>query len=161
MKETKNWPFNVETKRRSLFPGQDPDIDQISEERLLFLFDFALTAKQKKVLEDHYRDRMSVAEIAEKEHISKSRIYSLDRIAFKRLNMRKDLLRDKKETKGDGKISSFVPSMRICRSLQKAGIDTIEDLRELKYDDLMRVRNLGEKGIAELERYLNNAGIDF
>jgi len=161
MKETKNWPFNVEAKRRSLFSGEDLDIDQISEERLLFLFDFVLTARQKKVLEDRYRDRMSVAKIAEKEHISKSRIYSLDRIAFKRLNMRKDLLRDKKETNGDDKISSFVPSMRICRSLQKAGIDTIEDLHELKYDDLMRVRNLGEKGIAELERYLNNVGIDF
>ena len=56
MKQTENWPFNIEIRRRSLFPGEDPDIGQIPEERLLFLFDFALTAKQKAVLLDRYRD---------------------------------------------------------------------------------------------------------
>ena len=75
MKQTENWPFNVEAKRRSLFPGEDPDIDQISEERLLFLFDFALTAKQKAILEDRYRDGLSAAEIVEKEHISRGRVF--------------------------------------------------------------------------------------
>jgi len=50
MKQTENWPLNVEIRRRSLFPGEDPDIGQIPEERLLFLFDFALTVKQKAIL---------------------------------------------------------------------------------------------------------------
>lgn len=71
MKQTENWPFNVEIRRRFLFPGEDPDIGQIPEERLLFLFDFALTAKQKVILEDRYRYGLSASEIAEKENISR------------------------------------------------------------------------------------------
>jgi len=92
MKQTENWPLNVEIRRRSLFPGEDPDIGQISEERLLFLFDFALTAKQKAILEDRYRDGLSAAEIAEKEHISRGRVYALDRIAFRKLSLHKGRL---------------------------------------------------------------------
>lgn len=84
MKQTENWPFNVEIRRRFLFPGEDPDIGQIPEERLLFLFDFALTAKQKAILEDRYRDGLSASEIAEKENISRGRVYVLDRIIFRK-----------------------------------------------------------------------------
>ena len=92
MNYPEKWPFNVEVKRRFLFPGEEPDIDWIREERLLFLFDFALTTRQKVVLEDRYRDGMSVAEIAEKESITKGRVYQLDRIIFKKLNNHKDQL---------------------------------------------------------------------
>ena len=156
MKQTENWPFNVETKRRSLFPGEDPDVDQISEERLLFLFDFALTAKQKRVLEDRYRDGLSAAETALKEHISRGRVYALNRIAFRKLSLHKGrLLHNQDKISADTKISDVVPSVRICRALEKAGIQTIEDLCALNTEDLLKVRNLGEKGISELERQLD------
>lgn len=156
MKQTENWPFNVEAKRRSLFPGEDPDIDQISEERLLFLFDFALTAKQKAILEDRYRDGLSAVETAAKEHISRGRVYALDRIIFRKLNLHKGrLLYNQDKISADIKISDIVPSVRICRALEKAGIVTVGDLRALKEGGLFKVRNLGKKGIAELKRQLN------
>ena len=155
MKQTENWPLNVEIRRRSLFPGEDPDIGQISEERLLFLFDFALTAKQKRVLEDRYRDGLSAAEIAEKEHISRGRVYALNRIVFRKLSLHKGrLLHNQDKISADTKISGIVPSVRICRALQRSGIETIGDLRALKEGDLLKIRNLGEKGIAELTRHL-------
>ena len=155
MKPTENWPFNVEAKRRFLFQEDDPDIGQISEERLLFLFDFALTAKQKAILEDRYRDGLSAAEIAEKESINRSRVYELDRIIFRKLNLHKGrLLFDKSRISDDTEISDVVPSVRICRSLQRSGIETIGELYTLKEGDLLKVRNFGEKGIAELNKYL-------
>ena len=160
MKQTENWPLNVEIRRRSLFPGEDPDIGQISEERLLFLFDFALTAKQKAILLDRYRDGLSAAEIAEKESINRSRVYELDRIIFRKLNLHKGrLLFDKSRISDDTAISDVVPSVRICRALQRSGIETIGDLRALNTEDLLKVRNLGEKGIAELTRYLETLDI--
>ena len=160
MKQTENWPFNVEIRRRSLFPGEDPDIGQIPEERLLFLFDFALTAKQKRVLEDRYRDGLSAAEIAEKESINRSRVYELDRIIFRKLNLHKGrLLFDKSRISDNTSISDVVPSVRICRALQRSGIETIGDLRALNTEDLLKVRNLGEKWIAELTRYLETLDI--
>ena len=156
MKQTENWPLNVEIRRRSLFPGEDPDIGQISEERLLFLFDFALTAKQKAILEDRYRDGLSAAEIAEKESINKSRVYELDRIIFRKLNLHKGrLLFDKSRISDDTAISDVVPSVRICRALQRSSIETIGDLRTLNTGGLLKVRNLGEKGIVELGKCLN------
>ena len=42
--------------------------------------------------------------------------------------------------------------MRICRALQRSGIETIGDLRTLNTEDLLKVRNLGEKEIAELKK---------
>ena len=156
MKQTENWPFNVEIRRRSLFPGEDPDIGQIPEERLLFLFDFALTAKQKRVLEDRYRDGLSAAEIAEKESINRSRVYELDRIIFRKLNLYKGrLLFDKSRISDNTAISDVVPSVRICRALQRSGLETIGDLYALKDNDLLKVLNLGEKGIAELRKCVN------
>ena len=160
MKQTENWSLNVEIRRRSLFPGEDPDIGQISEERLLFLFDFALTAKQKAILLDRYRDGLSAAEIAEKESINRSRVYELGRIIFRKLNLHKGrLLFDKSRISDNTSISDVVPSVRICRALQRSGIETIGDLRALNTEDLLKVRNLGEKGIAELTRYLETLDI--
>lgn len=43
-------------------------------------------------------------------------------------------------------ISDVVPSVRTCRALQRSGIETIGDLRTLNTEDLLKVRNLGEKG---------------
>ena len=37
---------------------------------------------------------------------------------------------------------------RLC--LHRAGIDTIEELKEMTYEDLMRVRNLGKRGLDEI-----------
>ena len=160
MKQTENWPYNVEIRRRSLFPGEDPDIGQIPEERYLFLFDFALTAKQKAILVDRYRDGLSAAEIAEKESINRSRVYEMDRIIFRKLNLHKGrLLFDKSRISDDTAISDVVPSVRICRALQRSGIETIGDLRALNTEGLLKVRNLGEKGIAELTRYLETLDI--
>lgn len=160
MKQTENWPFNVEIRRRSLFPGEDPDIGQIPEERYLFLFDFALTAKQKAILVDRYRGGLSAAEIAEKESINRSRVYELDRIIFRKLNLHKGrLLFDKSRISDNTSISDVVPSVRIYRALQRSGIETIGDLRALNTEDLLKVRNLGEKGIAELTRYLETLDI--
>ena len=160
MKQTENWPFNVEIRRRSLFPGEDPDIGQIPEERYLFLFDFALTAKQKAILVDRYRGGLSAAEIAEKESINRSRVYELDRIIFRKLNLHKGrLLFDKSRISDNTSISDVVPSVRICRALQRSGIETIGDLRALNTEDLLKVRNLGEKWIAELTRYLETLDI--
>jgi DNA-directed RNA polymerase alpha subunit len=51
--------------------------------------------------------------------------------------------------------------VRICRALQRSGIDTIGDLYTLKDDDLLKVRNLGEKGIAELDEYLRDLSAPF
>ena len=156
MKQTENWPLNVEARRRSLFPGEDPDVDQISEERLLFLFDFALTAKQKAILEDRYRDGLSAAETALKEHISRGRVYALNRIAFRKLSLHKGrLLHNQDKISADTKISDIVPSVRICRALQRSGIDTIGDFCALKDDELLKVRSLGEKGFVELRKCVN------
>ena len=158
MKLTENWPLNVEERRRFLFPGDDPDIDLVSEERLLFLFDFALTEKQKAILEDRYRDGLSAVETAIKEHISRGRIYALDRIIFKKLTLHKGrLVLDQSELSANSKISDAISSVRICRALQRYGIETIGDLQKLKREDLMRVRNLGEKGIARINSCLANS----
>ena len=161
MKQTENWPFNVEARRRSLFPEEDPDIDHVPEERLLFLFDFALTAKQKRVLEDRYRDGLGVVETAVKEHISRGRAYALDRIIFRKLTAHKGrLLFDWNRISANTKISDVVPSVRIYRALQKASIVTIDDLCKLKREDLMKVRHMGEKSINYLFTCLKNNGIE-
>ena len=55
----------------------------------------------------------------------------------------------------DTKISNAIPSVRIYRSLEKAGVEAIDDLYTLKDDDLLKVRNLGKKGINELKKYLD------
>lgn len=161
MKQTENWPFNVEAKRRSLFPGEDPDIGQIPEEKLLFLFDAVLTTKQKAVLEDRYREGLAAAETADKENINRSRVYELERIIFRKLNEHKGRMSiDQSRISADTWISDVVPSVRICRALKRSGIETIGDLSTLKPNDLYKVRNLGEKGITKLSRYLADAGID-
>lgn len=160
MNSTEKWPYNVELRRRFLFPGDDPDIDCIPEERLLFLFDFVLTEKQKAVLEDRYRDGMSVAEIAEKESITKGRVYQLDRIIFNKLNNHKDqLLLDQNVVFSNTKISDIVPSVRICRALHRRGVEVIEDLLGLTYDELIKTRNIGSKAIQKLSIALEEYGV--
>jgi len=84
----------------------------------------------------------------------------LDRIIFRKLNLHKGrLLFDKSKISDDTAISGIVPSVRICRALQRSGIETIGDLRALNTGGLLKVRNLGEKGIAELTRYLDTLDI--
>ena len=39
--------------------------------------------------------------------------------------------------------------------MQRSGLETIGDLYALKDDDLLKVRNLGKKGINELKKYLD------
>ena len=103
---------------------------------------------------------MSAAEIAEKESINRSRVYELDRIIFRKLNLHKGrLLFDKSRISDNTAIFDVVPSVRICRALQRSGIETIGDLRTLNTEDLLKVRNLGEKGINELDANLNCSGI--
>lgn len=160
MKLTENCPFNVEARRRSLFPGKDSDIDRITEERLLFLFEFALTAKQRRVLEERYKDGLSAIELSEREIIYRSRVYALDRIIFKKItNHKEQLLLDQSGISANTKISSIVPSVRICRALQRSGIETIGGFLSMKEGDLLKVRNLGEEGRTELDKYLQDIGI--
>lgn len=103
---------------------------------------------------------MSAVETAVKEHISRDRVYALDRIIFRKLTVHRGrLLLDINSISADTKISNVIPSVRICRSLEKAGIEAIGDLCALKDDDLLKVRNLGEKGINELDANLNCSGI--
>ena len=160
MKQTEKWPFNVEMRRRFLFPGDDPDIGQISEENLLFLFDFALTEKQKVILEDRYRDGLSAVETALKEHISRGRVYALDKIIFKNLNLHKGRLSfNQNKTSANTKISDIVPSVRICRALHRRGVEVIEDLLGLTYDELIKTRNIGSKAIQKLSIALEEYGV--
>ncbi|MBR6724639.1 MAG: hypothetical protein IKI79_05105 [Erysipelotrichaceae bacterium] len=39
--------------------------------------------------------------------------------------------------------------------MEKAGVEAIGDLYTLKDDDLIKVRNLGKKGINELRKFLD------
>ena len=43
----------------------------------------------------------------------------------------------------------------LCLTLEKAGVEAIGDLYTLKDDDLIKVRNLGKKGINELRKFLD------
>ena len=48
---------------------------------------------------------------------------------------------------------------RVKRCLIRSGIETLEQLLELKCDDLLKVRNLGKKGYTELMAFLEYNGL--
>lgn len=50
-------------------------------------------------------------------------------------------------------------SVRSYNCLKRAGINSVDDLRKLTKTDLLKVRNFGENGVAEVERYLKEIGI--
>lgn len=82
---------------------------------------------------------------------------SVDGIIIRKLNLHKGrLLPNQNKILADTKISDIVPSVRICRALQRSDIETIGDLYALKDNDLLKVRNFGEKGIVELGEYLRD-----
>ncbi|KKQ41818.1 MAG: DNA-directed RNA polymerase subunit alpha, partial [Microgenomates group bacterium GW2011_GWC1_37_8] len=49
---------------------------------------------------------------------------------------------------------------RVANALLKAGHETVEDLIKAKRDDLVRVRNLGEKSVKIIEAALGEKGIN-
>ena len=80
----------------------------------------------------------------------------MDRLIFRKLNLHNGyLLPNQNKNSADTKISNIVPSVRICRALKKAGIQTIEDLRALKEGDLLKFSDLGDKRINEPKKHLN------
>lgn len=50
-------------------------------------------------------------------------------------------------------------SKRSSNALKRAGINTVEELREKTEDDLMKYRNLGKKSLAEINEKLEEIGI--
>lgn len=52
-------------------------------------------------------------------------------------------------------------SVRSFNCLKRAGINTVTDLTEKTIEDMMRVRNLGRKGVEEVEAKLNALGLSF
>ena len=52
-------------------------------------------------------------------------------------------------------------SVRSYNCLKRAGINTVGDLVEKTFDDMMKVRNLGRKSLEEVERKLKELGFSF
>jgi len=50
---------------------------------------------------------------------------------------------------------------RVANALIKAGYDTVEDLVQAKRDDLVKVRNLGEKSVKIIDAALGEKGLSF
>ena len=55
----------------------------------------------------------------------------------------------------DGSLEDLDLSVRAYNCLKRAGIETIEELRRLTDDDLLKVRNLGRKGAEEIRNKLS------
>lgn len=52
-------------------------------------------------------------------------------------------------------------SVRSYNCLKRAGINTVGDLIEKTFDDMMKVRNLGRKSLEEVEKKLRELGFNF
>ena len=66
----------------------------------------------------------------------------------------------KQYRKADMKISDLKLSTITCNALTRYGIDTLDDLSHMTYEDLERINGLGKKGIAEIVLRLKEYGID-
>lgn len=71
-----------------------------------------------------------------------------------------------KESNGLGQVGKLsveeigLPT-RVANALIKSGYDTVEKLVEAKKEDLMKVRNLGEKSLKIIKIALNEKGVEF
>ena len=52
-------------------------------------------------------------------------------------------------------------SVRSYNCLKRAGINTVEELCNRTSDDMMKVRNLGQKSLEEIKLKLNDLGVSF
>ena len=50
---------------------------------------------------------------------------------------------------------------RVANALQKAGFETVEQLANAKKEDLVKVRNLGEKSLKIIAAALGTKGVEF
>ena len=58
------------------------------------------------------------------------------------------------------KIEDMDLSVRSYNCLKRAGIDDLQQLAKLGYDDFRKIRNLGNKGVHEIIERLNEYGFD-
>ena len=67
---------------------------------------------------------------------------------------------DKKEKALEMTIEELDLSVRSYNCLKRAGINTVQELAGKSMDDMMKVRNLGKKSLEEVERKLNELGLN-
>ena len=66
-----------------------------------------------------------------------------------------------KEKMLDKTIEELDLSVRSYNCLKRAGIETVKDLTERTENDMMKVRNLGQKSLEEIKEKLADLGVTF
>jgi DNA-directed RNA polymerase alpha subunit len=95
--------------------------------------------REKKILELRKMD-MSYKSIASIFNLSRERIRQIEYRALRRLNWKNHLY--------DGL------TVRSVDALRNLGIETVEDLTNITETKLRRLRNVGEKTVGEIKRFL-------
>ncbi|WP_138204896.1 DNA-directed RNA polymerase subunit alpha [Haloimpatiens lingqiaonensis] len=67
---------------------------------------------------------------------------------------------DKKEKVLEMTIEELDLSVRSYNCLKRAGINTVQELTERTMDDMMKVRNLGKKSLEEVQKKLDDLGLN-
>ena len=70
----------------------------------------------------------------------------------------KNLTNEEKQINNDGKtpLQTLDLSVRAFNCLRSSGINTVEELLEMSKEDLMNIRNLGERCFVEIIEIKNN-----
>jgi NAD-dependent DNA ligase len=117
-----------------------------------------LEEREKLILLFRYKENYSFQQIADHFSLTVSRIRQIEAKALRRmLHAKRRYLWD---TKHQRKLSNheFVTvlgfSVRTSNRLRRAGIETIEQLSEKTYEELIDLKGLGPKGLREIKNFL-------
>lgn len=146
----------------------------ISDASLKYILEETLNERETYILYSFYRDRMRMCDIGTRYGIKAERCRQIREKAIRRIRhpsryrylkygMAEVAKRDMEPPKDIPIIQQTIDeldlSVRAFNCLKRANVQTVEDLTHLSRSDLMKVRNMGKKSIAEVEKKLADKGL--
>lgn len=132
----------------------------IGEEEFLSWYAFAIehklvTNKDKSAFEAYYKNGETAKQISEKMGRSRQSVYQRICKVLRKICKSRYIINECKKNKDEVRaIECLMLSPRAYNCLRRAGIDTVEQLKQRKDEDLLKIRNLGVKVLEEIKEAL-------
>lgn len=118
-----------------------------------------------------YKDKMTYAEIGQRYNLSISRIRDVTVKAVRKIRSNREIRRLIHPEEAMDRSKLYITearlivdcnfNMRITNALLRAGIRTVDELRELDAYSIAKIRNLGKKSVDEIIKFLKSDKSDY
>ena len=147
--------------------GDDFDYPADIEGSLEYVLVTTLTERERRCVSMYYHDGMALGKMAGNENVTRERIKQIIAKSVRKLRSSSRINCIKKgiakmlfeqQEKDQIMLEQLNFSTRTYNVLQRAGVHTLRQLAELSYNKTIRIRNLGQRSLDEINDKLKECG---